>query len=315
VSSSSKADRKVHANCAKKQRNQISPLLQLHSSSDDDDDEEPTKIVVLTPSEDPVADLIVKLKGTCVFFVGPMGSGKSTLGDAFAKKMGYRFLDTDEIAEFMVEMPISEFFKEGREQEFRQLEYDILMDLAQYTRVTVATGGGIVMKNENWGLLRHGIIVYVDMPVEDIYNRLINNPDQIAKRPLLQGAEPLETLRKLSAEREDKYMQADVHLKIPTLPMTPDELAVHTAQTILDFIAINPPRWEGWKKKRDLNAVDAAARMNPKATYEANVGFGDNRGNAKIERVSMQDIESGKVKLPGKNNPPAGLFKEDKPSN
>jgi magnesium-transporting ATPase (P-type) len=34
----------------------------------------------------------------------------------------------------------------------------------------------------------------------------------------------------------------------------------------------------GWKKKRDLNAVDAAARMNPKATYEANVGFGDNRG-------------------------------------
>jgi hypothetical protein len=34
----------------------------------------------------------------------------------------------------------------------------------------------------------------------------------------------------------------------------------------------------GWKKKRDLNAVDAAARMNPKATYKANVGFGDNRG-------------------------------------
>jgi shikimate kinase len=110
-----------------------------------------------------------------------------TSGDAFARKMGYRFLDTDEIAEFMIEMPISQFFQEGREQEFRQLEYDILMDLAQYTRVTVATGGGIVMKNENWGMLRHGIVVYVDMPVEDIYNRLISNPDQIAKRPLLQG--------------------------------------------------------------------------------------------------------------------------------
>lgn len=110
-----------------------------------------------------------------------------TSGDAFARKMGYRFLDTDEIAEFMIEMPISQFFKEGREQEFRQLEYDILMDLAQYTRVTVATGGGIVMKNENWGMLRHGIVVYVDMPVEDIYNRLISDPDQIAKRPLLQG--------------------------------------------------------------------------------------------------------------------------------
>lgn len=42
------------------------------------------------------------LKGTCIFFVGMMGSGKTTVGNAFAKKLGYRFLDTDEIAEYMV---------------------------------------------------------------------------------------------------------------------------------------------------------------------------------------------------------------------
>ena len=39
----------------------------------------------------------------------------------------------------------------GGENEFRQLEYEILMQMAQYTRVVVSTGGGIVMKNENWG--------------------------------------------------------------------------------------------------------------------------------------------------------------------
>ena len=275
--------------------NKLVSMLQLQSSiSSEDNEDETVNRIQLIPSENPIEDLITKLKGTCVFFVGPMGSGKSTLGDAFAKKMGYRFLDTDEIAEFMIEMPITKFFSEGREPEFRQLEYDILMDLSQYTRVVVATGGGIVMKNENWGMLRHGIVVYIDMPIDDIYQRLTSDPSQIAKRPLLQGDNPLETLRKLNAVRQDKYMQADVHLVVPTMPLTPDELAVYTAQTILDFIAINPPRWEGWKKKRDDMAIEAAARMNPAATASAGVGFGDNRGDATIKRISL----GGETKSP-----------------
>jgi shikimate kinase len=80
-----------------------------------------------------------------------MGCGKSTIGNIFANKLGYRFLDTDEIAEYMIEMPISDFFNQGREDEFRQLESEILMQMVQYTRVVISTGGGIVMKNENWG--------------------------------------------------------------------------------------------------------------------------------------------------------------------
>ena len=56
----------------------------------------------------------------------------------------------------MIEMPISEYFNQGKEDEFRQVEYYVLMELSQYMRVVVSTGGGIVLKNENWGLLRHG---------------------------------------------------------------------------------------------------------------------------------------------------------------
>jgi shikimate kinase len=202
-----------------------------------------------------------KLKGTCVYFVGMMGCGKSTLGDAFAKKMGYRFLDTDEIAEFMIDMPIADFFAQGKVDEFRQLEYQILMELAQYTRVAVSTGGGIVLKNENWGLLRHGIVVFVDMEPESIYARLKADPAQIAKRPLLRESDPLAKLKQLSEERMEKYMQADVHLKLSGESRTPDQLAEMTAQAILDFIANNPPLWEGWKKKRDSFAVEAAGRV------------------------------------------------------
>ena len=43
-----------------------------------------------------------------------MGSGKSTTGKILADKLGYRFLDTDEVAEYMIEKPISNFFEEGK---------------------------------------------------------------------------------------------------------------------------------------------------------------------------------------------------------
>ena len=71
--------------------NSISTNTLLYSSSKD-----------INSIDDRANELRDLLKGTCIFFVGMMGSGKSTIGNAFAKKLGYRFLDTDEIAEYMV---------------------------------------------------------------------------------------------------------------------------------------------------------------------------------------------------------------------
>ena len=48
-----------------------------------------------------------------------MGCGKSTIGNIFANKLGYRFLDTDEIAEYMIEMPITEFFQQGNDNKYQ----------------------------------------------------------------------------------------------------------------------------------------------------------------------------------------------------
>jgi shikimate kinase len=160
-------------------------------------------------------DLKIKLKGTCVYFVGMMGSGKSSVGNIFAQQLGYRFLDTDTIAEYMIEMPISDFFQQGREAEFRQTEYQVLMELAQYTRVVVATGGGCVLKNENWGFLRHGVVVYLNASMTDIYSRLSNNPNEINKRPLLRESDPISKLEEIYESRREKYEQADVIVACP----------------------------------------------------------------------------------------------------
>jgi shikimate kinase len=242
------------------------------------------------------------LKGTCIYFVGMMGSGKSTLGDKFAQKMDYRFMDTDEIAEFMIEMPISEFFGKSDENvnTFRNLEYQILMELAQYTRVVISTGGGIVEKNENWGLLRHGLVVFVDVTPEDIYNRLLKTPGQIEKRPLLRGDNPLQKLKDLSEKRKEKYMQADVHLQVSN-NLNPDELALYAGKSILNLIKNNPPLWVTWKKNKDSVAIEAAGRMNAKATANAGVGFGNTDKLGSITYISTDDLASGKAVIPTMN--------------
>jgi shikimate kinase len=205
-------------------------------------------------------DLRSKLKGTSIYLVGMMGSGKTSVGNELAQQMGYRFLDTDHIAEYMIEMPISEFFNQGNEDEFRKVEYQVLMELSQYMRVIVSTGGGIVLKNENWGLLRHGIVIFLDLSPENIYNRLKTNPIEMQRRPLLQSADPLEKLTELHKIRYEKYMQSDVRIEVNPHASV-KQVAVDTAEGIVAFINNNPPTWQEWKRKRDATAVEAAARV------------------------------------------------------
>lgn len=232
-------------------------------------------------------DLRSKLRSTCIYLVGMMGSGKSTTGDILANKIGYRFLDTDEIAEFMIETPISEFFAQGKEAEFRDIEYQVLMELAQYTRVVVATGGGIVERTSNWGILQHGIVVFLDMSPEDIFSRLSRDATQVAKRPLLQGPDPKGRLLALSEKRHGLYSQADV--KVPVSQEdSPEEVAERVASSVLTFIASNGPLWQKWKQEQDK-----------KASVTANQLAGPPKAGGTIEYVALSDIKSGKVKLPG----------------
>lgn len=229
------------------------------------------------PATDDNDDLRQKLKGTSIYFVGMMGSGKSTVGKIIADKLGYRFLDTDEVAEYMIEMPISDFFAQGKVEQFRDVEYQVLMELAQYTRVVISTGGGIVERNMNWGeqfsslcfkysiiqyvvlligVMRNGLVIFLDMKPEDIYQRLSNNEKEMSKRPLLQGPDPLAKLVKLSEDRRDKYMQSDVVIPV-TSDATPEAVANSVVARTLQFIRDNPPMWQQWKQKRESIAVDA----------------------------------------------------------
>eukprot|EP01039_Chlorochromonas_danica_P010570 gene10570-11711_t len=193
------------------------------------------------------------LKGTCIYLVGMMGCGKTTIGKELANSLGYRFLDTDELAEWMIEMPITQFFKETESGEsvFRDVEHTILSNTCQHKGVVFSTGGGIVLRNENWGLLRHGIVVFIDVPPEDIYARLMSKGDAaISTRPLLQGDQPLEKLKDLLSQRIEKYEQADVHITVPGTA-TPEEVNQNIIDALVNFIKSNPPLWQVWKQRRE----------------------------------------------------------------
>ncbi len=176
------------------------------------------------------------LKGTSIFLVGMMGSGKSTVGRCLAKKLGYRFIDTDAIIEQVAGQSISEIFAEQGEGEFRALETRVLAGVTPYTRTVIATGGGAVVRQENWGYLQAGLVVWLDVPVEELVVRLSRD----RTRPLLQEGDLTAKLTTLLKERRDRYRQADAQIVYQS-GETASAIAARTLDTLAQIVAENPP--------------------------------------------------------------------------
>ncbi|MEG4623422.1 shikimate kinase [Microcoleus sp. w1-18aA5] len=148
------------------------------------------------------------LRGVNIYLVGMMGAGKTTVGRILAKKLKYRFFDTDELIVRVANQSIAEIFDQEGEEAFRELESKVLGELSAYQNSVVATGGGIVTRSRNWGYLHYGVVVWLDVPVDQLYDRLRSD----TARPLLQEGEIKSKLQSLLKERERFYTQADVRV-------------------------------------------------------------------------------------------------------
>lgn len=151
------------------------------------------------------------LNGTNIFLIGMMGAGKSTIGKLLAQQLNYNFLDTDPLIEQCAGKSIPEIFANDGEEVFRDLEQQVLSQVSAYTRLVVATGGGIVMRSLNWSHLHDGIVVWIDVPVDILYDRLKHESDH---RPLLQTLDPLQKLNDIYEQRRDRYAQADISIMV-----------------------------------------------------------------------------------------------------
>lgn len=162
------------------------------------------------------------LNGVSVYLIGMMGAGKTTVGQLLADKLGYHFFDTDEVIVKVTGKSINQIFAEEGEGVFREIETQILAELSAYKKLTVATGGGIILRQMNWSYLQHGIVVWLDVPVGQLYDRLRYD----TTRPLLlkdKDKNPLAKLEAILAERETFYAEADVRIRVAP-GETPEEI-------------------------------------------------------------------------------------------
>src|SRR5690606_23732590 len=118
-----------------------------------------------------------------LFLIGPMGVGKSTIGRLLAADVALPFYDSDRVIEERTGADIPWIFDMEGEAGFRVREAAVLADLAAGDPSVIATGGGIVTRDENSQLMRStGKIFYLTASIEQLVERTARDK----KRPLLQ---------------------------------------------------------------------------------------------------------------------------------
>lgn len=122
---------------------------------------------------------------TRILLVGFMAAGKTTLGKALAKDLGLQFVDLDLYIESRYHATVSQIFAERGEEGFRQIERNMLHEVAEFEDVVIATGGGTPCFFDNMEYMNaQGTTVFLDASVDVIFTRLTIARTQ---RPLVAG--------------------------------------------------------------------------------------------------------------------------------
>jgi len=141
-----------------------------------------------------------------IVLVGFMGTGKSTVGRVIAQKLGFHFIDTDDVIEQTSKVKISDIFAEHGEVYFRDLESQAVKSVALMKNQVVATGGGVVLRSSNIDLLRTGGPIFcLNATPKAIWDRVRSS----RSRPLLRGPDPLKKIETLLDKRAPYYALAD----------------------------------------------------------------------------------------------------------
>ena len=163
-----------------------------------------------------------------IVLVGPMGAGKSTIGRLLAKELHLPFKDSDNVIEERCGADIPWIFDVEGEVGFRQRETTVLSELIEESTLVLATGGGIVLKEENRAMLKRAdAVIYLLATAEHLARRTAKDK----KRPLLQVDNPMEKITKLLEERDPLYREVATHVII-TETQNPKSVANEIAKKL-----------------------------------------------------------------------------------
>jgi shikimate kinase len=163
-----------------------------------------------------------------IFLVGMMGAGKTTVGRALAQRLKREFIDTDKLLVERTGVPVATVFEIEGEEGFRRREAALLRELCHGEGQVVATGGGIVLSEENRSVMREfGTVIYLRARLESLWERTKHD----TSRPLLATPNPRETLAALLDQREALY-RAAAHIVVDSGSQSAGTLANRVAAAL-----------------------------------------------------------------------------------
>src|SRR5438445_2457666 len=140
-----------------------------------------------------------------IFLIGPRGSGKSTVAKLVAKELGWEWTDADAELESRAGRTIRDVFVAEGEEGFRRREAEVLAELCQRHRLVVATGGGVVLREDNRELLKKGWAVWLTADAGTLWRRISGDATSAERRPALTGAGGKSEVELLLRTREPLY--------------------------------------------------------------------------------------------------------------
>jgi shikimate kinase len=179
-----------------------------------------------------------------IFLIGYRGTGKTTVAQLLAARLGWQWADADEMLQERFEQTIRAIFAAEGEAGFRAKEAAVLDDLCKLSRHVIATGGGVVLRPSNRAKLKSaGRVVWLSADAQTIWNRLQGDATTAERRPPLTVGGLAEVVELLEA-RQPYYLDC-AHITVDTAGQTPERVV----DVILEWLSVESNQSAGPEAK------------------------------------------------------------------
>lgn len=159
-----------------------------------------------------------------IILIGYRATGKTSVGQRLAKRLGLRFIDMDHELEKRLGQSIAEMVAAQGWPPFRALEREVLAELIALPGVVLSTGGGAVLHQEIWPrVMAAGLVVWLTADLATIRQRLMGDERTASQRPGLTGNDPFSEIAQVLEQREPLY-RAGCHVAVDTARLGVDEI-------------------------------------------------------------------------------------------
>jgi shikimate kinase len=161
-----------------------------------------------------------------------MGSGKSSVGLALAKKLKRNLVDIDKLIETKAGKSISRIFKEDGEPAFRETEFGVISEVSRVGDQVIACGGGAILNPNNIkNLKQNAVVIYLQASENTIKKRVSGTR---GTRPLLAGTSGLDRIERLMTSRQPLY-EAAADIKVDTSKLGIDAAAEEIVNSLREY--------------------------------------------------------------------------------